>query len=326
MNDHNATLRVEDLSISLHTRGQNVNIVDRISFIVPEGKVVGLVGESGSGKSMTALAIMQLLPKSASLAGGCIALNGDDLTRYREHDMQKVRGRDIALIFQSSKTALNPLMTVGSQIARVYRRRFGHSRREAWASAVDMLDRVGISRAQQRAKHFPHQFSGGMAQRVMIALAVACKAKLLIADEPTTGLDVTTEAQILDLLEELRRAEGSSLLLITHNLGLAAAHCDYIAVMHAGHIVEFGPVREVFHNPTHPYTQGLLSSVARPDRALLHGTTLTGRAPDPLSLPRVGCRFIHRCPARMPQCAQPVPLATVGPEHTSYCHLYEDMV
>ncbi len=326
MNDQNATLRVEDLSISLHTHGQNVNIVDRISFVVPEGKVVGLVGESGSGKSMTVLAIMRLLPKSAALAGGRIALNGTDLTQYRERDMQQVRGRDMALIFQSSKTALNPLMTVGSQIARVYRRRFGYSRREAWANAVEMLDRVGIPRAQQRAKHFPHQFSGGMAQRVMIALAVACKAKLLIADEPTTGLDVTTEAQILDLLEELRQAEGSSLLLITHNLGLAASRCDYIAVMHAGHIVEFGPLREVFHNPTHPYTQGLLSSVPRPDRALLHRTTLTGLAPDPLSLPRVGCRFIHRCPERMPHCDQPVPLAKVGPDHTSYCHLYEDQV
>jgi oligopeptide/dipeptide ABC transporter ATP-binding protein len=324
MNDQNITLRVENLSISLHTHGQHVNMVDRISFVVPDGKVVGLVGESGSGKSMTALAIMQLLPKSTALAGGHIMLNGTDLTQYGERDMQKVRGRDIALIFQSSKTSLNPLMTAGSQIARVYRRRFNYSRREAWARAVEMLDRVGIPRAQQRAKHFPHQFSGGMAQRVMIALAVACKAKLLIADEPTTGLDVTTEAQILDLLEELRQAEGSSLLLITHSLGLVATHCDYVAVMHAGHVVEFGPLREVFHNPTHPYTQGLLSSVPRPDRALLDGTTLSGRAPDPLSLPQVGCRFIHRCPKRMPHCDQPVPLATVGPDHTSYCHLYKD--
>ena len=215
-------------------------------------------------------------------------------------------------------------MTVGSQIARVYRLHFNYSRKKAWEHAVEMLHRVGIPRAEQRARHFPHQFSGGMAQRVMIALAVACRAKLLIADEPTTGLDVTTEAQILDLLEELRQEQGSSLLLITHNLGLVASQCDYVAVMHAGHVVEFGPLREIFKNPSHPYTQGLLSSVPRPDRALLSETTLTGRAPDPLSLAKIGCRFIDRCPQRMEHCDHPVPLAAVGPGHTSFCHLHED--
>jgi peptide/nickel transport system ATP-binding protein len=275
---------------------------------------------------MTALAVMRLLPKAASLAGGSIHFDGEDLSQADENRMQKVRGRNIALIFQSSKSSLNPLMTVGSQIARVYRQHFNYSRNKAWEHAVEMLHRVGIPGAEQRARHFPHQFSGGMAQRVMIALAVACRANLLIADEPTTGLDVTTEAQILDLLEEIRQEQGSSLLLITHNLGLVASQCDFVAVMHAGHIVEFGPLRDIFQNPTHPYTQGLLSSVPRPDRALMGETTLTGHAPEPLSLPRVGCRFIDRCPQRMPHCDQPVPLVTISTQHTSFCHLHEGKV
>ncbi len=316
-------LSVENLSIALETRGEQVNIVDQISFSVPQGKVVGLVGESGSGKSMTALAVMRLLPQAASLVGGSIWFKGEDLAAADERRMEGIRGRSIALIFQSSKTALNPLMTVGAQIARVYRHHFKFSRQKSWDLAVEMLDRVGIPRAEERARSFPHQFSGGMAQRVMIALAVACRAELLIADEPTTGLDVTTEAQILDLLEEIRTEQGSSLLLITHNLGLVATQCDYVAVMHAGHIVEFGPLREIFRNPAHPYTQGLLSSVPRPDRDLLLETSLTGRAPDPLSLPCAGCRFIERCPQRLPQCDQPVPRVTVGAEHSSYCHLHE---
>lgn len=317
-------LSVENLSIALETRGERVRIVDQVSFAVPRGKVVGLVGESGSGKSMTALAVMRLLPRSASLIGGAIRFLGEDLASVEERRMEKIRGRSIALIFQSSRTALNPLMSVGAQIARVYRHHFAYSRRKSWDLAVEILDRVGIPRAGERARNFPHQFSGGMAQRVMIALTVACRAQLLIADEPTTGLDVTTEAQILDLLEEVRREQGSSLLLITHNLGLVATQCDYVAVMHGGHIVEFGPLREIFNSPKHPYTQGLLSSVPRPDRELLLETSLAGRAPDPLSLPLTGCRFIDRCPRRLAHCDQPVPWVRVGREHHSYCHLHED--
>jgi oligopeptide/dipeptide ABC transporter ATP-binding protein len=237
--------------------------------------------------------------------------------------MEEVRGKQISLIFQSSKTALNPLMTVGSQIARVFRQRFGLKGRQAWQRAVEMLDSVGIQQPDRRAHQFPHQFSGGMAQRVMIALAIACQPRLLIADEPTTGLDVTTEAQILDLLQELRQAQGSSMLLITHNLGVVAAYCDYVAVMHGGHIVEFGPLRAIFHHPAHPYTRGLLASIPRPDRPTLE-TALDGRAPDPLSLPAEGCRFIVRCRERMPHCHQLVPRVEVGAEHHVLCHLYGD--
>jgi peptide/nickel transport system ATP-binding protein len=183
---------------------------------------------------------------------------------------------------------------------------------------------VGIRQPEQRARSFPHQFSGGMAQRAMIALSLACQPKLLLADEPTTGLDVTTEAQILDLLQELRTSNGSSLLLITHNLGLVANYCDYVSVMHAGHIVEFGPVKAVFRSPAHPYTQGLLASMLRPDRAVQPGSALMGRTPDPMSLPAEGCRFISRCPKRMPHCSQPVPLVEVEAGHQVYCHLYGD--
>jgi oligopeptide/dipeptide ABC transporter ATP-binding protein len=248
---------------------------------------------------------MQLLPKAARIAGGRILFHDDNLLLKTDRQMEEVRGKQISLIFQSSRTALNPLMTVGSQIARVYRQRFGFKGRQAWGRAIEMLDSVGIQQPERRAHQFPHQFSGGMAQRVMIALAIACQPRLLIADEPTTGLDVTTEAQILDLLQELRRSQGSSMLLITHNLGVVSAYCDYVAVMHAGHIVEVGPLREIFHHPAHPYTKGLLASIPRPDRPTLE-TALDGRAPDPLSLPVEGCRFIMRCRERLPQCDQPV--------------------
>jgi peptide/nickel transport system ATP-binding protein len=317
----NALLNIEDLSIALNTSRGSVNVVDNVNLRVGDGQAVGVVGESGSGKSMTAHAIMQLLPKAARVAGGRIIFQGDDLLRKTDKQMEEVRGKQIALIFQSSKTALNPLMTVGSQIARVYRRRFGLNKQQAWQRTVEMLDSVGIQQPERRVHQFPHQFSGGMAQRVMIGLAIACQPRLLIADEPTTGLDVTTEAQILDLLQELRQSQGSSMLLITHNLGIVAAYCDYVAVMHGGHIVEFGTPRQIFHHPAHPYTRGLLASIPRPDRPTLE-TALDGRAPDPLSLPAEGCRFIMRCPQRMPQCQQRVPRVEVGAEHHVLCHLY----
>jgi peptide/nickel transport system ATP-binding protein len=320
---NNTLLTIEDLSIALNTSRGSVNVVDRVNLCVGEGQAVGIVGESGSGKSMTAHAIMQLLPKAARVVGGRIVFQGGDLLVKTDKQMEEVRGRQISLIFQSSRTALNPLMTVGSQIARVYRQRFGLKQRQAWQRAVEMLDSVGIQQPERRAHQFPHQFSGGMAQRVMIALAIACQPRLLIADEPTTGLDVTTEAQILDLLQELRQSQGSSMLLITHNLGVVAAYCDYVAVMHGGHIVEFGPLRAIFHHPAHPYTRGLLASIPRPDRPTLE-MALDGRAPDPLSLPAEGCRFIMRCPERLPQCHQLVPRVEFGAEHQVLCHLYGD--
>ncbi len=318
----NNLLSIENLSITYPMSDRSVNIVEALNITVPPGAAVGLVGESGSGKSMTALATMRLLPAGMNITSGRILLNGMDVLAKTEAEMRHVRGKEIALVFQSSKTALNPLMTVGKQIARVYEYQFGMKHSEAWGKTIEMLQSVGINQPQRRANYYPHQFSGGMAQRVMIALAIACNPKLLIADEPTTGLDVTTEAQILDLLAEIRAEYGSSLLLITHNLGLVAAYCDYVGVMHAGHIVEFGRMRNVFQNPKHPYTQGLLSSVLRPDREVDAAITIEGRPPSLEEMPMTGCRFIYRCPHRMDRCVMPVPKITVEAEHSVLCHLY----
>jgi len=324
MHEQRFLLDIRDLSITLNTRRGTGRIVDRLSLTVRPGEAVGLVGESGSGKSMTALAVMRLLPRAAEISEGQILFEGEDLLAKEEAEMETVRGGRISLIFQSSKTALNPLMRIGDQIARAFEVRLGLPRRWAWDRAVEMLHTVGMPQPERRARSFPHQLSGGMAQRAMIALMLACRPQLLIADEPTTGLDVTTEAQIFDLIQELRRSLGNALLLITHDLGLVAANCERVAVMHAGHMVEFGRVRDVFRNPAHPYTQGLLSSIPRPDRPTLPQSTLVGRAPDPLSLPTEGCRFISRCPSRMTHCNQPVPWVEVEPEHLVFCHLFRD--
>jgi len=284
---------------------------------------VGLVGESGSGKSMTALAIMRLLPKVATIVDGEILFKGEDIASLGEERLVNIRGQKISMIFQSSRTSLNPLMRVGDQIARVYKLRRGFSKKDAWDRSVEMLRAVGIMQAEQRARSYPHHLSGGMAQRVLIALMLACNPQLLIADEPTTGLDVTTEAQILDLIQEMRISAGISLLFITHDLGLIASNCDFVGVMHAGHIVEFGPVRELFKQPKHPYTQLFLSSIPRPDQSELSDSKLVGYAPDPYLLPEAGCRFISRCPQRFERCTLPVPWVEFGQDHKAFCHLYE---
>ena len=323
-NTNGTLLELQDLSICLDTSRGEVNVVDRIKFSVPRGVAVGLVGESGSGKSMTALAVMRLLPKAASIAGGQILFEGDDLTAKNEDEMQKIRGYKISLIFQTSKTSLNPLMRVGDQIARVYRQRLGLSKAEAWEKTVELLGAVGIAQPDRRARSFPHHLSGGMAQRVMIGMMLACSPRLLIADEPTTGLDVTTEAQILDLIREMRQEQGITLMLITHDLGLVASNCEQVGVMHAGHIVEYSPVRALFYNPKHPYTQMFLSSIPRPDRGELSESSMVGQAPDPYHLPAEGCRFISRCPERMERCSQPVPWKTVADGHHVFCHLYQE--
>jgi len=325
MVDNNGKLlELQNLSICLDTQRGKVDVVDRINFTVPRGVSVGLVGESGSGKSMTALAVMQLLPKAASIAGGRILFQGEDLTAKNDDEMQKVRGFKISLIFQTSKTALNPLMRVGDQIARVYVQRLGLSKKDAWEKTVELLGAVGIAQPDRRARSFPHHLSGGMAQRVMIGMMLACNPRLLIADEPTTGLDVTTEAQILDLIRDMRAEQGITLMLITHDLGLVAANCEQVGVMHAGHIVEYSPVRALFYDPKHPYTRMFLSSIPRPDRAELSESSMVGQAPDPYHLPTEGCRFISRCPERMERCSQPVPWVKVDEEHQVFCHLYQE--
>jgi peptide/nickel transport system ATP-binding protein len=324
MNNEQVLLDIQKLTISLHTHQGDVKVVEGIDFRVPVGSSVGLVGESGSGKSMTALAVMGLLPRGASITAGSIYFDGEELLTKEEEDMEKIRGKKISMIFQSSKTALNPLMTVGDQIARVYELRLGLSRQDAWKKTVELLAAVGISKPDMRARSFAHHLSGGMAQRVMIGLMLACEPQLLIADEPTTGLDVTTEAQILDLIQEMRQTHSITLLLITHDLGLVANNCDLVGVMHAGHLVEYCPVRGLFNKPKHPYTQMFLSSIPRPDRDELSDSNMVGQAPSLLDLPVQGCRFVMRCPFRMERCNQPVPWVEVEPDHKVFCHLFSD--
>jgi oligopeptide/dipeptide ABC transporter ATP-binding protein len=314
-------LIVERLTTVFDVPGGLVKAVDDVSFEVRAGETLGLVGESGSGKSVTALSIMRLVQPPGRIAGGSVRFKGRELLELREKEMQAVRGADISLIFQEPMTALNPVFSVGDQIAEtllVHRRA---SRRGAKARAVELLDAVRIPDAGARVKDYPHQLSGGMRQRVLIAMALACSPSLVIADEPTTALDVTIQAQILDLLREMKSAFNLSLLLITHDLGVIAETADRVAVMYAGRIVEQGPVRAIFREPQHPYTRGLLASIP--------GGTRGGRLPAiegsvPLlgALP-TGCAFHPRCPDRFDPCpTAPPPDYVTGPEHTAKCYLH----
>jgi peptide/nickel transport system ATP-binding protein len=264
------------------------------------------VGESGSGKSLTGLTITRLLPPHAVLNGGSIRFRGVDLLRLSEREMQGVRGSGIAMIFQGIRTGLNPLMRVGDQVARVYRVQQGLSSKDAYAKGVESLQQVAIPRAEAWARAYPHQLSGGMCQRVLIAMVLACKPELLIADEPTTGLDVTIQAQILELIREIRRSIGASILLITHDLGIVAETCERVVVMFGGQVMETGPVASLFAKPLHPYTQSLLGSVLRVDRATVLEDS-PGAASEEASFRIKGCRFAGRCPVALPQCGDERP-------------------
>lgn len=318
-------LRIDRLSIDLRTSRGRARVVDRISLSVAKGESVGLVGESGSGKSMTALATVRLLPSAAEVVGGRILVDGTDLLTLPEDSVRSVRGGKIGLVFQNARAALNPLMRVGRQIARVAEVHAGVDRRYSEGRAHELLARVGIADPKHVGRSYPHQLSGGMAQRVLIAAVLAARPKLLIADEPTTGLDATTEVQIFDLLRELRRDFQLSLLMITHDLALVAENCDRVVVMHAGHGVEDANVRQLFRAPLHPYTHGLLASMPRPDQQTQPVVTLTGMAPDPLTLPAEGCRFITRCGQRMDRCSEPIHDHVAEPElgHRVMCRLYD---
>jgi oligopeptide/dipeptide ABC transporter ATP-binding protein len=299
-----ALLEIRDLSVSFRTESGAVRALDGVSLDVPRGKTVGLVGESGSGKSVTSLAIMGLLPRPpARLEGGSIKLDGRELTTLDERGLRQVRGRHIGMIFQEPMTSLNPVFTVGFQIMEALRAHRRMSRSEARTRAIALLDRVGIPAARERIDAYPHQLSGGMRQRVMIAIALAGEPELLIADEPTTALDVTIQAQILDLLADLQRDLGMSVLLITHDLGVVAGHVHEVFVMYAGKIVEHAPTASLFAEPLHPYTRGLLESVPRyvGNRGKARLRTIPGTVPDLAHLPR-GCRFIERCGYAGPDC------------------------
>jgi oligopeptide/dipeptide ABC transporter ATP-binding protein len=287
-------LHVDGLSVAFPTDdGAWVRVVDDVSFQVNPGEVLGLVGESGSGKSVTCLACMRL--GAGRVIAGSITFDGMDLLALRQHELQRIRGRRMAMIFQDPMTSLNPAFTVGQQIVEVLRRHLGLSRQAAWARATELLDLVGIGSAGRRVHDYPHMFSGGMCQRVMVAMALACEPALLVADEPTTALDVTTQAQILALLRRLRELMGLSVVLVTHDLGVVADMCDRVAVMYAGQIVETGPVEEIFSAQHHPYTTGLLRAMPQAVRGQDRLTGIGGVVPRAGAFPS-GCRFHPRCP------------------------------
>lgn len=273
-----------------------VKAVQDVSFSIKKGRMFALVGESGCGKSVTALSIMRLLPSAqGKIVGGEIVFEGRDLTKLSKNRMREIRGERIAMVFQEPQTSLNPVYTVGNQIAEAIRLHQKKSSKEAWADAVEMLRKVGIADPARRAREYPHQFSGGMQQRVMIAMAVSCEPALLIADEPTTALDVTIQAQILDLLDDLQKQNGMSILLITHDLGIVAERAQNAAVMYASRIVEVADSQSLFAEPLHPYTQGLLKSLPRLGFSDKWLRTIPGSVPDPLHFP-TGCKFHPRCP------------------------------
>ncbi|MFL5000673.1 MAG: ABC transporter ATP-binding protein [Xanthobacteraceae bacterium] len=313
-------LRVSDLRTSFFTSDGEVRAVDGVSFDIGDGQTVGLVGESGCGKSVTALSIMQLLPKSTGrIGGGEIQFQGRDLAGLPEQEMRRVRGNEISMIFQEPMTSLNPVMTVGDQIAETVRLHRGASRSAARNRAIEMLRLVKIADPQKRLGNYPHQFSGGQRQRVMIAMALACTPKLLIADEPTTALDVTIQAQILELIGELQGRLGMAVLLISHDLGVVAERTDEVAVMYAGKIVESAKPELIFTRPKHPYTIGLLDSLPGRCGGKKRLATIPGMVPSPLDWP-TGCRFRDRCARADARCAaQPPPLIEIERHHRVAC-------
>jgi oligopeptide/dipeptide ABC transporter ATP-binding protein len=307
-------LSVRDLVIEFSTEQGVVRAVDRVSFDVFPNETVGLVGESGCGKTVTGLSILGLVPSPPGrIAGGSIEFDGRNLVELSDQDMRGVRGRDIAMIFQEPMTALNPVFTVGSQLTDVLRRYKGLSRQQARAAAIDLLARVGIPAPDKRIDEYPHQLSGGMRQRVVIAMALSCDPQLIVADEPTTALDVTTQAQVLEQMVRLQQEFRMSMILVTHDLGVIAEACDRAMVMYCGRIVEEAPIRELFSHPRHPYTAGLLASIpARTTDERSELPVIPGMVPDLLHLPQ-GCRFADRCTRRLARCTTDMPeLAEVG--------------
>jgi oligopeptide/dipeptide ABC transporter ATP-binding protein len=307
-------LEVRNLSV----RFGAVAAVEGVAFAVAEGETLALVGESGCGKTLTALSVLRLTPPAAAVAADGITLRGRELTRLPERAMRALRGKEVGVIFQDPLTALNPVWPVGEQVAEGLRLHEGLGRRAAWGRAVEALREVGIADPQRRASEYPHQLSGGMRQRAMIAAALACRPPLLIADEPTTALDVTLQAQVLDLLLRLREERRLSILLITHDLGVVAELAHRVAVMYAGQVVESAPVAVLFRRPRHPYTRALLSAVPRLDDGGLRLATIDGTVPDPTRYPP-GCRFAPRCPLALEACRQPQELRELEPRHWVRC-------
>ena len=311
MNQSETLLEIKDLCVEFKTMAGTVHAVDHLSYTLHRGEKLGIVGESGSGKSVSSLAMMQLIPNPpGKVTGGQILYNGKDLVKLSEREMQKIRGNEISMIFQEPMTSLNPIIRCGKQIAESLRLHRGMKKKEAMEEAIKMMQAVGIANPQARAYEYPHQMSGGMRQRVMIAMALACQPQILIADEPTTALDVTIQAQILDLIRDLNQEMNTSVVFITHDLGVVSELCDTVIVMYNGHIVEKAPTTDIFREPLHPYTQGLLSAIPRITKERKPLSTIEGMVPNPVERIK-GCRFWPRCPKACDRCRKEEPPGTL---------------
>ncbi len=314
-------LEVDSLSVEFRINGEYFHAVHDVSFHIESGETLGIVGESGCGKSVTSLALLRLLTKNARVSGE-VSYKGRNLLDLPDREMRQIRGNEVSMIFQEPMTSLNPVYKIGAQISEALRLHTQTTPRRAWQQSMEMLRSVGIARAEGVMGEYPHQLSGGMRQRVMIAMSMVCNPQLLIADEPTTALDVTIQAQILDLMRKLSKDLGTSVLLITHDLGVVAEMCDRVAVMYAGEIVEQGTAKDIFHNPQHPYTRGLLNAIPKLDAASKERLQpIEGNVPSLTRMPK-GCHFAPRCPLVFEKCRAEAPgLFRVEPGHLSRCWL-----
>ncbi|UOR13479.1 ABC transporter ATP-binding protein [Halobacillus amylolyticus] len=318
-------LEVKNLVTSFKTAGQKVSAVRGVSFSVNRGETLCIVGESGCGKSITTLSVMGLLPDNGEITEGSVRFNGDELTNKRKEEMRRLRGNEISMIFQEPMTALNPVFTVGYQLMEPLNIHTNLSKTEVKHKAIDLLNKVGIPNPEKKLKQYPHELSGGMRQRVMIAIALACNPSLLIADEPTTALDVTIQAQILDLIDDLKEDLGMGVVMVTHDMGVVAEVADHVMVMYAGNVVERGTVEEIFSNPGHPYTKGLLASVPNVDDANQSLEAIPGSLPN-INEEISGCRFHPRCPFATEKCKQEdPPHFSISSSHQSKCWLQEEV-
>ncbi len=323
-NKNEMLLDIEHLKLSFTTPAGEVKALNDVSVSLKQGDVLGIVGESGSGKSVTAFSLMKLTPSNGKVIGGKTVFNGHTITEMSEKEMRKIRGKEVSIIFQDPMTSLNPVYTIGNQMKEVILLHTNATKKEAQERAVELLKLVGINEPEKRLKQYPHELSGGMRQRVMIAIALACEPKLLIADEPTTALDVTIQAQILELMMELKDKLGMSIIMITHDLGVVANMCDKIAVMYAGRIVEYGETDEIFYNPKHEYTKGLLNSIPRLDAQSHERLVPIEGTPVDLLNPPAGCPFAPRCQNCMKICVKEMPpRTTVKGEHYSACWMLQ---
>lgn len=324
MSEKKYTLEIEDLKVEYHVDKEVVHALNGISFKVAEGETIGLVGETGAGKTTTGLSILRLIPSPPGKVEGTVRIKGEDISKLSEKQMAAIRGNVVSMIFQDPMTSLNPTMTVEDQIAEVIRLHEECKKGEDVVKARKMLEMVGIP--GERGSEYPHQFSGGMKQRVVIAMALACSPDLLIADEPTTALDVTIQAQVLDMIRELKNKYNMSMIMITHDLGIVAEICDTVAIVYAGRIVEYGTLEDIFNRTAHPYTKGLFESLPNMDDRTARLKPIPGLMPDPTNLPS-GCAFSPRCPYATDKCKSSIPEYTnLGGSHIAACHMLEKEV